>query len=149
MSSVSGAEAVASEFVAGRWTGMGDKIVQLAEAFPAERFDERPTGEVRSFAEQLRHVAFWNDYLAATLRGESPSGDANELSAAEFATNEAIIPALRRSFGAVADVIRQPGRDSEADAEAVLPYVEHNAEHYGQLVVYCRLGGVVPPASRG
>lgn len=149
MSSVIGGEAVASEFAAGRWTAMGEKIVHLAEAFPADRFDARPAGDVRSFAEQLRHVAFWNDYLAATLRGESPDGDANELPAAEFATRDAIIPALRRSFAAVVDAIRGGGRDGAADAEAVLPYVEHNAEHYGQLVVYCRLNGVVPPASRG
>jgi uncharacterized damage-inducible protein DinB len=149
MSTVSGAGAVSSEFVAGRWTAMGEKIVRLAEAFPAERFDARPTEGVRSFAEQLRHVAFWNDYLRKTLRGEPADGDANELPAAEHPSKDDIVRVLRRSFGAVADEIGRAGRDAAADAEAVLPFVEHNAEHYGQLAVYCRLGGVVPPASRG
>jgi hypothetical protein len=139
---------MASDFGAGRWSAMGDKIVQLAEAFPAEQYEFRPAGAARSFAEQLRHVAFWNVYLLRMMRGEEADGDANELPRDEYPSRDRIIPVLRSSFGEVAAELGRPGRDGAADAEAVLPYVEHGAEHYGQLAVYCRLNGVVPPASR-
>jgi hypothetical protein len=46
-----------------RWSEIGDKMVKLAEEFPDEHFDTRPVPEVRSFGDQIRHVAFWNRYV--------------------------------------------------------------------------------------
>ena len=74
------------ELLKTRWSEIGDKLVALAEEFPAEQYTYRPTADTRSFAEQLRHVAFWNRYLLQTLRGEAADGEANEISAVEFAT---------------------------------------------------------------
>jgi len=57
-----------------RWSEIGDKIVKLAEEFPEDRYDARPVPDVRSFADQLRHVAFWNRYVQKTLRQEEADG---------------------------------------------------------------------------
>jgi hypothetical protein len=135
-----------------RWTDIGDKLVALAEAVPEESYDYRPVPEVRSFAEQLRHVAFWNDYLRDTLRGDAPNGEANEISADDYPTRSEILPALRESFhGVRAELAKADGkRGASADErklDLAVSYIDHAGEHYGQLVVYARLCGVVPPAS--
>lgn len=130
-----------------RWSEAGAKLVDLAEAFPAERYDLRPGPEVRSFAEQLRHVAFWNQWLGATLGGGQPDGTANELPAAKYRAKPEIVQALRDSFQGVSHALASAGANGTS-LETALPILEHVAEHYGQLAVYCRINGVVPPASR-
>jgi len=135
---------VGSDLLLARWKETAGKLVQLAVEFPADRYDFSPAPEVRTFAGQARHVAFWNQYLAATLRGESPDGSANELSPAEFADKPRIVQALRDSFAAVADAVA----GSVDAAGDVISYIGHNSEHYGQMVIYYRLNGLVPPASR-
>lgn len=137
---------MSTDVLIARWTEGGDKIASLADEFPAERYDFSPAPEVRTFAAQLRHVAFWNHHLAATLRGERPDGAADELSAAGFAGKPAIAAAVRESFAAVAAAIA--ASEAESAAGNVISFIGHNAEHYGQMVISFRLSGLVPPASR-
>ena len=133
-----------------QWTELGDKLVALAESFPDRQYDVHPAADVRSVAEQLRHVAFWNEYAGKTLRGEPADGEANELPAARFGTKAAIVRALGDSFATVArDLARTATPLAERHEATVHAFVQHGAEHYGQLVVYARLNGIVPPASRG
>jgi uncharacterized damage-inducible protein DinB len=141
-----------SNVLEARWTDIGDKIVALAESVPEESYDYRPVPEVRTFAEQLRHVAFWNDYLRDTLRGDSPNGEANELSPAEYPGRTEILRAMRESLeGVRAELVRAKGKRladmDEKRLDLVVGYIDHVSEHYGQLVVYARLCGVIPPAS--
>ncbi len=132
-----------------RWTEIGDKVVALAEEFPEDRYEARQVDGARSFAEQLRHVAFWNQYLHGTLRGESPDGAANTLPREAHATKAKVVKAVRDGFAKVKrDIERNGVADDPAKTDAVVSYLGHNAEHYGQLVVYYRLSGLVPPASR-
>ena len=133
-----------------RWTEVGDKLSDLAEAFPDAQYSFRPGAGVRCVAEQLRHVAFWNEYAGKTLRGEDADGEANELPAARFRTKAAIVRALRESVAAVARELAATAAPlAGADEDTLIAFVQHGAEHYGQLVVYARLNGIVPPASRG
>lgn len=132
-----------------RWTEIGGKIVTLAEEYPEDRYDARPTADVRSFAEQLRHVAFWNDYAARTVRGEAADGDANELPRDRYPRKREIVTALRASFDDVnAALGNGRGAPDAAAQDTVVSFIEHGGEHYGQLVMYYRLAGLVPPASR-
>lgn len=135
------------QVLSARWSEAGAKLVDLAEAFPAERYDDRPRPEVRSFADQLRHVAFWNQWLARTLEGGKPDGSANELPSSQFKAKPEVVQVLRASFQDVAQALTA-GRANGSAAETAVPILEHVAEHYGQLAVYCRINGVVPPASR-
>ena len=136
-----------SEVALARWSEIGDKIVQLAQEFPENKYDARPTEEVRSFADQLRHVAFWNAHFCKALRREDSDGSANELSREKYATKGKILSALLKSFDDVKAELSNGGREV-SDLDGLITYVGHNGEHYGQLVVYYRLNGLVPPASR-
>jgi hypothetical protein len=141
------------EILAARWNGMGDKLVRLADAVPESDWERAPAPGVRSFAEQLRHVAFWNAYARDVLRGGTPDGDANELPRSAYPTKAAVVDVLRSSFDDVAAEIakRSGAKDAngaDGDLETIVSFLEHAGEHYGQLAVYARLAGVVPPASR-
>ena len=137
------------DVLATRWSEIGDKIVQLAEEFPEDRYDAHPVAEIRSFADQLRHVAFWNRYVQKTLRREEVESQANELSRSTYATKPKIVKVLRSTFDDVAkELAGMNGNATKADADTMVSFIEHGGEHYGQLVVYARLAGVVPPASR-
>jgi hypothetical protein len=137
------------DVLAARWADIGDKVVALAEEFPAERYEYRPVPEVRSFGEQLRHVAFWNDYVGKTIRGEAASGDANELPREAYPDKQAVVRAVRESFDGVGAQLRAAeAAPGSGDLDSLVSFIEHGGEHYGQLVVYYRLSGLVPPASR-
>ena len=137
------------DVLATRWSEIGDKMVKLAEEFPEDRYDARPVPEIRSFADQLRHVAFWNRHVQKTLRREEADGDANELPRATYPTKAKIVKVLRSSFDDVAREIRSTrSNGNSADVDTMVSFIEHGGEHYGQLVVYARLNGIVPPASR-
>jgi len=132
-----------------RWSEIGDKMVKLAEEFPEDRYDAHPVADIRSFADQLRHVAFWNRYVQKTLRREEADGEANELPQASYPTKSKLVKVLRSTFEDVAKEFRaMNGNASSTDEDTMVSYIEHGGEHYGQLVVYARLNGVVPPASR-
>ena len=121
-----------------RWSEIGDKMVKLAEEFPEDKYDARPATDVRSFAEQLRHVAFWNRYVQKTLRREEADGQANELPRATYPSKAKIVKVLGTMNGSA----------TKSDADTMVSFIEHSGEHYGQLVMYARLNGIVPPASR-
>jgi uncharacterized damage-inducible protein DinB len=133
----------------GRWEQTSRKVAELAEAISADQFDSRPVGGIRTAAEVLRHIAFWNQYVADTLNGKQADDAANELAPAEYSTKARILEALQRTSADAGTAMR--GRHGSLDwkaAELVMTFVEHTSEHYGQLAVYARLMGVVPPASR-
>ena len=58
-----------SEKLTGRWEQVGNKILDLAEAIPENFFEYRPVDGVRTTADVLRHVAFWNIYVADRASG--------------------------------------------------------------------------------
>ena len=132
-----------------RWSEIGDKMVKLAQEFPEDRYDACPAPDIRSFADQLRHVAFWNRYVQKTLRREEADGQANELPRASYPTKSKLVKVLRSTFDDVAKEFRaMNGQTNSTDEDTMVSFIEHGGEHYGQLVMYARLNGIVPPASR-
>ena len=132
------------------WNEVGEKVVKLAEEFPEAKYDYKPVDTVRSFADVLRHVAFWNEYVAKAARGEKPDGRQNELPKAQFATKAAIVAALKSSLATAAAELKKSAANPEPRATSLwTSFISHSSEHYGQLVVYFRMNGLVPPASRG
>lgn len=132
------------------WSQIGEKVVKLAEEFPENKYDYRPVESVRTFADVLRHVAFWNQYVAKSARGEKPDGNQNELPKAQFATKAAIVSALKASLAdATSELKKSPVSLEPRALNLWVSFIGHSSEHYGQLVGYYRLNGLVPPASRG
>ena len=132
-----------------KWEQSSRKVEELAGVIPANEFDSRPLTGVRSVSEVLRHLAFWNQYFADTLRGKKADDTGNELSPTEYASKTSILEAMKRTSADVASALREPHCPLEVKAtELIMTFMEHTSEHYGQLVVYARLMGIVPPASR-
>ena len=132
-----------------QWTEIGDKVVKMAEEFPEDKYEFRPVQGVRTFADNLRHVAFWNGYVAKTARGEKADAKQNELPKAEYATKAKIVAALKSSLAeATAQLKNGPVTPPAKLIDLWVSFTEHSGEHYGQMVVYYRLNGIVPPASR-
>jgi uncharacterized damage-inducible protein DinB len=131
-----------------RWEQVCQKLEQLAEVIPDVKFDHRPAEAVRSVAEVLRHVAFWNQYVADRTRGKKPDDSTNEIPKDKYSTKAQIMSALNRSAAEATNALREkPWGLRKEIAEMLVTFIEHNCEHYGQLVVYARLNGIVPPAS--
>jgi uncharacterized damage-inducible protein DinB len=149
----------------GQWWQMLERqFVSLAEAMPEDKWSFKPTGgafdNVRTFGEQVKHVACANEGFALEVQHKEPPPDCETGGPNPATTKAELLDYLRGSFAAVRDVI---ARMTPANAlePAGGPYggqstrlglatlaVWHASDHYGQLVIYLRLNGIVPPASR-
>jgi uncharacterized damage-inducible protein DinB len=143
------------------------EVVSLAEAMPADKFDFKPSGgafgTVRTFGEQARHIATVA-YLcaAATLKEKAPVDPGpKEEGPDSNRTKEQIVKYLKDSFAYAHKAARSvtaenqlemvpspfgPGQMPRGDAASIPTW--HSFDHYGQMVVYARMNGVVPPASQ-
>ena len=141
------------------WNDIGRKLIAMAEDMPEDKYDFKPNPSERSFAEQLLHAAGGNYYFINPARGqEAPKGDPKR---AEYKTKAAVVDYVKKSFADGAALIQSKG-DSGLGEMFVDPFskqqvrvgdyawgfIEHSGEHYGQLVVYYRVAGLVPPESR-
>jgi uncharacterized damage-inducible protein DinB len=142
------------------------EFVPAAEAMPEDKYSFAPTnGEfkgVRTFAQQVKHVAAVNYLIAAAILGEKPPVDTGGESGPDAIKSKAeIVTFLKESFAYVHKAV--PGIGEKAALEAVKnPFGDrpvtrlelaawvpgHSFDHYGQMVEYLRMNGIVPPASR-
>ena len=140
------------------WNDIGRKLISMAEDFPEDKYDFRPTPAQRTFAEQLLHVAGSNDLFTAVAKGQKPVDDEDR---SHFKTKAAVVTYLKKSFADGAEVIQAKGDSGmmqsvvTPESHTTVPLValayglaEHCGEHYGQLVGYYRAAGMVPPESR-
>jgi uncharacterized damage-inducible protein DinB len=140
------------------WNDIGRKLTAMAEDFPEEKYDFKPVPVQRSFADQLLHMAGSTDLFTQVARGEKPVDDESR---AHYPTKAAVVAYVKKSFAEGAAVIQAKGdhglTQTVVDAESgqslqlsdlAYELIEHSAEHYGQLVVYYRMAGLVPPESR-
>ena len=123
------------------------QILDMAEDFPADKYSFKAKPEVRSFAEVIVHVMSGTVYAAKAGRGENVQW--SELDPKAYSGKPAIVDALKRAISDNDSTLKAtPASRFAASPEPWLAVIEHTAEHYGQLVVYYRLNGIVPPASR-
>lgn len=132
-------------------------ITQTAEVVPENLYSFRPTEEVRSMGEILAHVAFAQFLFCSGASGqENPNSENFEETRT---TKEQIIDALASGFaycdGVYASMTDAQGTEmhpffgNDMAASAILAFNSgHNYEHYGNLVTYMRINGIVPPSSR-
>ncbi len=148
-------------------SGAESEFVSLAEAMPASAYNFAPTaGEfkgVRTFAQQVKHVAAVNYLIASAILGEKPPRDTGEEAGpASIATKEQIVPFLKDSFvylhkamltltaQNLTQMVQSPfGKKNQTPRSSLaLEAAAHCFDHYGQMVVYARMSRIVPPASR-
>jgi hypothetical protein len=140
-------------------SGMEQEFVSSAEAMPEDKYNFAPTqGEfkgVRTFAEEVKHVAEANYYFYAGPDYSEAADKANSASIDKLTSKADIVKALMDSFvraHAFIDTI------TPENAFVLTPHgtragmaafgIAHFMDHYGQMVEYLRMNGIVPPASR-
>jgi hypothetical protein len=147
------------------------EVVEAAEAMPADKFDFSPEKlnvpgtdykGVRTFGEQLKHVAASNYLIWSPITGEKPPDTVNEGKGPDNMKAKAdIIKYLKDSFAfghkavatlnssnLVEPITSSSGRPTTRLFLATFAPA-HCFDHYGQLIEYLRMNGIVPPASRG
>jgi hypothetical protein len=145
--------------------GVEGEFVPAAEAMPEGKYDFAPTGGefkgVRTFAQQVKHVAAVNYMVGEAILGEkSPVDLGGESGPDNIKSKAEIVKFIKDSYAyahkAVATITAE-----NATGEVQLPFgkftrmglgvllTAHSFDHYGQMVVYLRMNGIVPPASRG
>jgi uncharacterized damage-inducible protein DinB len=148
-------------------------VRSAAEAMPEDKWDFRPApgmfknekpefgpAEVRTFREQVKHVACANLAFAAELDGVKPSAGCDKEGPSPAHTKAELLTYLRDSFTALTksltaitaknmfDPIEGPYAGPNTRLGLAEVCVWHNADHYGQMAIYLRLHGIVPPSSR-
>jgi hypothetical protein len=149
------------------WVTKTEKlVVPAAEAMPEEKYAFAPTnGEfagVRTFAEQVKHLAAANYQLGALALGEKPPHDEHGERAPENVKMKAeIVEYLKGSFAYLHEVAGEISEKSATEAielpdgygkdtrvGMLIDALAHSQNHYGQMVEYLRMNGIAPPDSR-
>jgi uncharacterized damage-inducible protein DinB len=138
------------------WEDVTNYLLQSATDMPEAKYSYKPTPSVRSFGELIGHVAGAQNMFCALALGEQPPAeDAVEKAAT---TKDALVQALkasnencRRAYGqSDADATRMVnvfGRQ-QSRLFVLMMNATHDNEHYGNIVTYMRMNGMVPPSSR-
>ena len=149
-----------SQQVLESWNDIGRKLIAMAEDFPEDKYDFRPNPKQRTFAEQLLHAANANYFFIDPAKG-LPAPPPADPKRSEYKTKASVVAFVKKSFADGAALITSKG-DAGMNDLFVDPFshrnyrvgdmawslTEHAGEHYGQLVVYYRVAGLVPPESR-
>lgn len=133
-----------------------DLYLKSAELMPEEHYGFKPTPEVRSFGEILGHVANENYLFCAAAKGED---NPNETDFEKTSGKAALVVAIKDSFAYCDPAYVMPEMQAMQEVTFfgqqgsklwVLTYnYGHDSEHYGNIVTYLRMKGLVPPSSRG
>ncbi len=153
--------------------GQEYEVRSAAEAMPADKWSYRPAqglfknekpafgpAEVRTFAEQVKHVACSNFAFAAELEAGTPPETCDKGGPSPAKTRAELLDYLRDSFAALKkplaaitsknmyDPVEGPYAGPNTRLGLAEVCIWHAAEHYGQMIIYLRLNGIVPPTSR-
>lgn len=139
------------------WVGQKSVMMKLAAEMPDEKFGYKSTPAQRSFAEQVLHVATVNVMLMRTLGAKAPAPAIND----KATTKADVLKAMSDSFdygeaalkefndAQMLEAVMGPRFIGQATRVRIAYFtVAHSQDIYGQLVVYLRLNGHVPPASQ-
>lgn len=140
------------------WTALKDTMHKIAAEMPAEKYTYKPTDGQGTFGERVVHVAGSNVYFMGLLGGNAPKPTIDQ----KATTKDAALKALDESFDYGIAVLKEQSDAAMSQAVAAPPkfmgpstrqrvvtfVTGHTQDIYGQLAVYLRLNGQVPPASK-
>jgi uncharacterized damage-inducible protein DinB len=142
------------------WNDIGRKLIAMAEDFPEDKYDFKAAPTQRTFAEQLLHAAGANYYVTYAVRGDKTKVDENP-SRSVYKSKADVVAYVKKSFAEGAAALKAKGDQGVNDlivdpfahqqvrvSDWAYGFIEHDGEHYGQLVAYYRVAGLVPPESR-
>jgi len=143
-----------------QWNDIGRKLIAMAEDFPEDKYDYKPAASMKSFSERLIHAAAANYFFTNLANGQKPPAE-EDPARAKFPNKAAIVAYVKKSFADGGEAIKAKGDKGlmesvqdpfGPDQTKLIDFgfgmVEHSGEIYGQLTVYYRTAGMVPPESR-
>jgi hypothetical protein len=148
-----------SQAVLEQWNDIGRKLIAMAEDFPEDKYEYKPHPDSRTFAANLIHVSAVMYYFTDYAEGRKPRYS-DDPKRDELRTKAQVAAFVKKCVEDGAAEIKAKGDQglneavddggSHLDRLYDLAYgvIEHSGEHYGQLVVYYRNNGMVPPESR-
>jgi len=135
------------------------QVMQLAAAFPADKYTYTPQEGVRNVTQVCTHIISANYFFASKLGGQIPADVKMETLEKDLTSKEAVAKELKRSFEVVGNAIKNT-KDASLTEKVEFPFpgeftrmtacliiLSHANEHLGQLIAYARANGVVPPWS--
>jgi hypothetical protein len=147
-------------------TNTENRVVPAADAMPGEKYSFAPTaGEftgVRTFAQQIKHLAANNYRMAAYILNQTPPPEQESEAGPDAVQSKAqILSYLKGSFAALhkamaaineenmlKPVAASHSSQQKTRLQFAIDAVAHSSNHYGQMVEYLRMNGIIPPASR-
>ena len=149
-----------SRAIRGVWDGAKRNLTESADQMPEADYAFKPTDQVRTFGQILAHVAGANYIFCSAARGEKSPYEEDHFEKSVTAKAD-IVKALGASmaycdaaFAALSDrsaaeTVEMPfNMGKQPRASALIRNAVHLQEHYGNLVTYFRIKGMVPPSSR-
>jgi len=148
------------------WKAQKETMMRIAEAMPEEKFGYKSTPPQRSWGEQILHVAGGNIFLMKFLNGKTQAPAVNTADMATFGLKasskaeylkalgdsfdygEAVLKEFSSDAALMETVTGPPWMGASTRARMVYDAIAHCQDIYGQMAVYLRLNGIVPPASR-
>jgi uncharacterized damage-inducible protein DinB len=149
-----------SQAVLEQWNDIGRKLIAMAEDLPEDKYDFKAAPTVRTFAERLIHAAHANYFFTNIVLGQKPPS-MDDPKRDQYKTKAEVVAFVKKSFADGAAAIKAKGDAGMSDlvvdpfeneqtrvSDFAYGFVEHSGEIYGQLTVYYRVAGMVPPESR-
>jgi len=148
-----------SQAVLEQWNDIGRKLIAMAEEFPEDKYEYKPHPDSRTFVANLVHAAASMYYFTDVALGKKPRY-ADDPDRANLKTKAQIVAFVKKAVADGAEEIKSLGDSGLEKAvddgnthldrlyDVAYGIIEHSGEHYGQLVVYYRNNGMVPPESR-
>jgi uncharacterized damage-inducible protein DinB len=144
------------------WSRNNALIYGLANAMPEEKYSYKPTPAQQSFGERVLHVAQINVMVLQALGAKTPA-PAIDMNATSKAASMAALERVGEYGVAIIKELGEKGLVARIDSPGLMGWfmgpqmsrqralyflMEHSQDTYGQLVVYARMNGITPPASR-
>jgi uncharacterized damage-inducible protein DinB len=144
------------------WSDIGGRLIAMAEDFPEDKYNFKAQKDERTFGDNLLHVAANYYVMINIIKGSTMEYIGNDDSLRKkYPTKTDIVKYLKQSVADGFDLVKAQG-DSGLTREVKYPWANqmvhasylwwtilwHAGDHYGQLAVYYRLNGLIPPASR-
>jgi hypothetical protein len=148
-----------SQAVLESWNDIGRKLIAIAEDLPEDKYDYKPNPDSRTFVAQLIHVSASMYYFTDLAQGKKPRFS-DDPKRDDLQTKAQIVAFVKKCVQDGADLIKAKGDKGLNESvpaggptltrlyDLAYGLTEHSGEHYGQLVVYYRINGLVPPESR-
>ncbi len=137
-----------AEVLKANFEDINQRLLDMAQDFPADKYDYKLKPEMRTFGAVIVHVASGNIFAAKAGMGEKVKWSDQEQDPAKFPTKADCVALLKKSIDDANAALKANPEGPAKNMQPFLSVLQHASEHYGLLVAYYRANGLVPPESR-